>query len=97
MLNTQVGNFGVTESQLVVVAIHIGAAIGGQSMWAVSLNDILPASVSSLMIDNGMSTFVKTGLYVYIVYFILIGVTFGSMVCIKGVLSPKEGAGSSVR
>jgi len=47
VLQTSVGNFGVTESEIICMLVHILTGIFGQKMWAVSLDFMLPTSVTS--------------------------------------------------
>lgn len=45
VLQTSVGNFGVTESEIICILIHLLTGIFGQEFWGITLDTILPSSV----------------------------------------------------
>ena len=47
VLQTNVGNFGVTECELICMLIHIITGIFGQQFWAITLDFLLPSSVTT--------------------------------------------------
>lgn len=47
ILQTSVGQFGVTECQYSTMVVHLLTAIYGQSFWKISLMEIAPASITS--------------------------------------------------
>ena len=47
MLQTSVGNFGVTEAEIICMLIHLLTGIFGQGMWGISLDFLLPQSLTS--------------------------------------------------
>jgi len=47
ILQTNVGQFGVTECQLITVIVLILTGLYGQGLWKVSLAEIIPVSITS--------------------------------------------------
>jgi hypothetical protein len=47
ILLTNVGQFGVTECQIVCVVVYILTGIFGQDFWNISIMDMLPASIAN--------------------------------------------------
>lgn len=47
VLQTSVGNFGVTETEIICMLIHLLTGIFGQSFWGISLDFLLPSSITS--------------------------------------------------
>lgn len=47
VLKTSVGNFGVTETELLCMTIHILTGVFGQSMWDINLDYLIPSSFTS--------------------------------------------------
>ena len=49
MLSTNVGQFGVTEGELIAFFMHLITGVKGQGFWAIQLLDVLPNEAISLI------------------------------------------------
>jgi len=47
ILKTNVGQFGVTESEMITMVIHILTGIFGQNVWNIHIIDFLPVAFTS--------------------------------------------------
>ncbi|KAL4486388.1 hypothetical protein ABPG72_007174 [Tetrahymena utriculariae] len=86
VLNTQVGNFGVTESQLIVVSIHLITFFFGQDAWNFKLAEILPSQVVELFVQYGLTNALQRPIYVFVVYFVIFCTVAATVTCVISVL-----------
>lgn len=54
VLRTNVGQFGVTQSHILVVLTHLLTGIFGQSLWEVHLIDFLPSKIGNNLNNGSM-------------------------------------------
>jgi len=69
VLVTNVGQMGVTESQIISCIIFIVSAIFGQDFWVVGLKDILPSFILSSLRGRTMNTLLSMPIGGVISYF----------------------------
>ena len=58
MRRTHIGNVGITEGQLLLIATHIVTGIYGQDFWAHTIKDLIPSSISSFLLSNEYLSFI---------------------------------------
>ena len=80
---TNVGQFGVTEAQLVSITIFTLTGIFGQSFWKITLLEILPSFLSTAISSTFLHFLLKMGIGSitthYFAYFILLICTFETL------------------
>ncbi|KRX07815.1 hypothetical protein PPERSA_07565 [Pseudocohnilembus persalinus] len=92
VLNTQYGNFGVTETELIAATICFLAGINGQSFFQITLAEMLPEILSKqipfeILLNTNVGELVA---YFVNFLFILIGLTAFFFTFVKSIKTNKE-------
>jgi len=92
VLRTHVANIGVTEAQLLIIAVLLLSGVYGQNIWLTPVGDLIPSFVTSLLPKVDL---VKSALEANIKFYVVYGVIssfllLGSFVVVSTIKASKD-------
>jgi len=92
VLRTHVANIGVTEAQLLIIAVLLLSGVYGQNIWLTQVGDLIPSFVTSLLPKVDL---VKSALEANIKFYVVYGVIssfllLGSFVVVSTIKASKD-------